>query len=197
VRALLAALIAMVKGCKESLKAQEVVNALFGLSHMGQSPELLTLFAALTPKVEECEGQLRVYQIGDAMRILKAFPPSPEVQQLMAALSSKVQDNSSFIGTAHQTDMEPWDDDGVADMREIMAAIGPPPAPPPDHRPREREADPDRWTSPDHRPPAPPPAPQVPVAVNSRFHQFRPSDLQSDDYADFGSWPRDRMRDLH
>merc|ERR1711937_836063 len=77
-------------------KAHEIMNALFGLTRMGDSEELMQLFAALIPKVEKCDGQLPVHQVNDVLHSFSSLTQNDEVQQLIAALRSKVQDSSSL-----------------------------------------------------------------------------------------------------
>ena len=50
----LLALIPKVQNCRESLRSQEVGNALYGLQHLSDSRETRRLLVVLTPKVEEC-----------------------------------------------------------------------------------------------------------------------------------------------
>merc|ERR1719159_747367 len=78
------------------MKAHEIMNALFGLTRMGDSEELMQLFAALIPTVEKCDGQLPVHQVNDVLHSFSSLTQNDEVQQLIAALRSKVQDSSSL-----------------------------------------------------------------------------------------------------
>ena len=80
-RELLLALIPKVESCKEQLKAQEVLHALFGLMRIDESAELMQLFVVLIPKVETCQGHLRAHEVSDVMQRLTVFKDNLRIFQ--------------------------------------------------------------------------------------------------------------------
>ena len=127
------------------------MNALPGLTRVGESPELMQLLGVLISKMAEAESEdeLRVDQVLDVIRSLKAFTNNDEAQPLIAALISKVRHTGGDfppddLGLTLESEIQPEE---IASTWELFAALGPPPPPP---------------TPPSAPPPPPPTAPPPP-----------------------------------
>jgi hypothetical protein len=93
--------------CKETLSAQTVGNALYGLqSCSSDAVEVRAVLAALTPHVVRCKEALSAQEVGNALNGLKSCSSDAvEVRSLLAALTShvarfKMSLDSQAIGNA-------------------------------------------------------------------------------------------------
>ena len=83
----------MVEACKESLGAQAVGNALYGLQGMSSDrPEVLELLSALPGNLVGSNESLAAHAVGNALYGLQGMSSDrPEVLRLLSALADKVK----------------------------------------------------------------------------------------------------------
>jgi hypothetical protein len=96
----LSALASKIEGCKESLDAQAVGNALFGLKGMSSDrAEVLRVLSALAIKIEGCKESLSAQAVGNALFGLQGMSSDQaEVRKLLQSLHSKMSGKSRLTG---------------------------------------------------------------------------------------------------
>ena len=76
---------------RETIRAQFVGNALYGLRCLGDSVEARQLVAVLTPQVQQCREDLNAQEVGNALYGLQRAGESAEMRALVAALAPNVR----------------------------------------------------------------------------------------------------------